>query len=254
MSPLRVAIVDDEQLAREGLRRLLATDPDVTVVGEAQDGRGAVELIRRVGPDIVLLDIQMPELDGFAVIRAIGPARMPPVVFVTAYESYALEAFHVAAVDYLLKPFTDDRLREAMDRVKRVARNGRLEELAQRLTALLGAAPREHLARFVVKTGDHAHVVNTEDVDWIEAADYCARLHAGKALHVIRVPLADLEQQLDPRRFFRLHRSAMVNLDRVRRIDTDSQGDATVVLADGTRLKVARSRRSALESILGRPA
>jgi len=247
-------IADDEQLAREGLRRLLATDAEVTVVGEAADGRRTVEAIKQLEPDLVLLDIQMPEMDGFEVIRAIGADRMPAVVFVTAYESFALDAFRVAALDYLLKPFADDRFRAALDRAKRAIKDGHLHELAERLNALLDAGRREHLTRFVVKTGDRAHVVKADDVDWIEAADYCARLHAGASVHVIRVSLSDLERQLDPRGFFRLHRSAMVNLDRVRRIETDKNGDASVVLADGNKLKVARSRRAALEDALGRPA
>jgi two-component system, LytTR family, response regulator len=259
VKPLRVLIVDDEPLAREGLRRLVAADAELHVVGDAADGRRAVDTLRELSPDLVLLDVQMPELDGFEVIREIGAAAMPAVIFVTAYEQYALEAFRVAAVDYLVKPFSDARFAAAIDRAKQRIRAGDAQDLAQRLRALLETTDASRsgdgpLHRFVVKTGDHSHVVRAADVDWIEAADYCARLHAGTAVHVIRVSLATLEEQLDAREFFRLHRSAIVNLDRVRRIDTDRNGDAAVVLTDGTRIRLARGRRAALESALGRRA
>jgi two-component system LytT family response regulator len=257
VKPLRVLIADDEPLAREGLRRLVAEDPDLEVGGEAADGRAAAAAIRDLRPDLVLLDVQMPELDGFAVIRDVGLAHMPPVIFVTAYEEFALDAFRVAAVDYLVKPFADARFAAALDRAKRLIRGGDLQTLTERLQHLLdavGPGDQSYLARFVVRTGDHTHVVRAADVDWIEAADYCARLHAAGAVHVIRASLSGLERQLDPAQFFRVHRSAMVNLDRIQRIDTDRSGEATVVLAGGTRLKLAHSRRDALERVLGRPA
>lgn len=254
---MRVLIADDEPLAREGLRRLVAADAELAVVGEAGDGRRTVEAVRQLAPDLVLLDVQMPELDGFEVIRTVGADQMPPVIFVTAYEEHALDAFRVAAVDYLVKPFADARFAAAIDRAKRIIRGGDVRDLANRLQELLaavGPGAGSYLTRFVVRTGDKAHVVQTGDVDWIEAADYCAKLHVGGVVHVIRASLAGLERQLDGRHFFRLHRSAIVNLDRIRRIDTERSGDAAVVLADGTRLKLAQGRRGLLEEVLGKPS
>lgn len=258
--PIRVLIVDDEPVARGGLRGLLASDPEIEIVGECGDGRGAVEAILARRPDLVLLDIQMPEMDGFEVIRAVGPERMPPVVFVTAYDEFALRAFEVHALDYLLKPFDDDRFREAMSRAKDSVRRGDADGLARQLVALLGpgslepsGAERGWLTRLVVRKPGASLFVPVEQVDWIESADYCVKIHAAGRTHVIREALQRLEQRLDPSRFFRAHRSALVNLDRIREVQPAFHGDCVLVLQDGTRVKLSRSRRSELERRLGQP-
>jgi two-component system LytT family response regulator len=242
--PLRVLIVDDEPLARTGLATLVRKDPDLECVGECGDGQAAIAAIESLTPDLVLLDVQMPEIDGFDVIRAVGPERMPPVIFVTAYEEFALDAFRVHALDYLVKPYSDAALAAALERAKR----GRLQRV------LASVLPRQdYLTRITVRTAQRMQVVRVGDIDWIEAADYCARLHAGQAVHVVRVSLGALERLLDPATFVRVHRSAIVNVDRLKEIVTDSSGDGVIALADGTKVRLARSRRAAVDRLLGRP-
>ena len=258
MVPVRVLIVDDEPVAREGLRGLLGADPEIEILGECGDGRAAVDAIREREPDLVLLDIQMPEMDGFEVVRAVGPARMPPVVFVTAYDEFALRAFEVHALDYLLKPFDDDRFHAALGRAKALVRQGDSESLTRRLLTLLdqrsgagSATDQVWLTRLVVRKTGTSLFVPVEQIDWIESADYCVKIHTGGRAHVIREALQRLEQRLDPARFFRAHRSAIVNLDRVREVQPAFHGDFVLVLHDGTRIKLSRSRRSELERRLG---
>ena len=241
-SPLRVLIVDDEPLARSGLRALLRKDAALEVVGECGDGQAAVESIESLKPDLVLLDVQMPEIDGFGVIRAIGPERMPPVIFVTAYEKFALEAFRVHALDYLVKPFTDGQLVEALDRAKK----GKLQRVGHDL------AQPKYVQRLMVRVAQRVQVVRVSEIDWIEAADYCAKLHSGATSHVVRVSLGALERLLDPELFVRVHRSAIINVDRLKEITYDDSGDGVVTLSDGTRVKLARSRRAAVDRLLGR--
>ncbi|MGH7336504.1 MAG: LytR/AlgR family response regulator transcription factor [Myxococcota bacterium] len=247
--------MDDEPLAREGLRALVASDPELACVGDCADGQAAIEAIEALRPDLVLLDVQMPEIDGFGVIRAIGPERMPPVIFATAYEEFALEAFRVHAIDYLVKPFTDAALAEALERAKRMVQGDQLQQLTDRLTDLTRALPRSaspYLSRITVRVAQRVQIVRVADIDWIEAADYCAKLHVGGNAYVVRVSLGALERLLDPAGFVRVHRSAIVNLDRIREIVSDSTGDGVVVLADGTRVRMARSRRGEVERVLGR--
>ncbi len=254
MNRLRVLIVDDEPLARSGLRQLLAKDAELECVGACADGQAAVEAIESLKPDLVLLDVQMPEIDGFGVIRAVGPDRMPAVIFVTAFEAFALDAFRVHALDYLVKPFTDDALAAALERAKRLVRNGQLHDLAERFADLVGSVPRagSYLSRLTVRVAQRVQVIRVADIDWIEAADYCARLHVGASLHVVRVSLDALERLLDPTSFVRVHRSAIINIDRLREIVADSSGDGIVVLTDGTKVRMARSRRAGLDRVLGK--
>jgi two-component system LytT family response regulator len=262
---VRALIVDDEPLARAGLRGLLADDPEVTVVGECANGREAVTAVRAHAPDLVLLDVQMPELDGFAVVREVGASQMPVVVFVTAFDQYALRAFEARALDYLLKPFSDERFRQALERAKEQVRQRRLGAVSGQLAALLGlpappaatvaaaapAAPSSQpVARLEVRLGGRQIFVAVTDIDWIEASDYYVRLHAAGRSHLLRETMQELEARLDPRRFVRVHRSAMVAVDRVSELRTDAAGRPLLVLRDGTRLPVSRGRREHVERAL----
>ncbi len=247
---LRTLIVDDEPVARRGLRRLLAQDPEVEVIGEAGNGREAVRLIRDLRPDLLLLDVQMPEMNGFDVLAAVGTDAVPAVVFVTAYDEYALRAFDVQALDYLLKPFDDDRFRVVLARAKRELRRRSEGDLARRLEALLShaAAPLE---RILVRGADRALVVTTADIEWIEAADYYARLHVGPETHLVSESLNELERRLDPNVFLRVHRSAIVNLRRVRELRLDIRRNHVLVLTTGATVPVSRARRERVERALG---
>jgi len=261
-APLRVVVVDDEPLARSGMCGLLARDPELTVVAQCADGAEAVAAIAGLKPDLVLLDVQMPEMDGFEVLREVGPARMPVVVFVTAFDRFALRAFDVAAVDYLLKPFDDERFDLALARAKHAVRNAEAGELGRRLMRLVerqgassdeapsAAEPARHASRLVVKSAGRTVFVRVDEVDWIEADDYYAKLHVAGKTHLLRETMASLEARLEPTRFFRVHRSAIVNLDRVREVQFLFRGEHVVILHDGTRLKLGRSRLEKLEAML----
>jgi two-component system LytT family response regulator len=250
--PLRVVIIDDEPLARDSIRALLANERDITVVGEAS-GNEAAALVARTRPDIMYLDIQMPEVDGFELLEQIGPQTVPAVVFVTAYDRYALKAFEVHALDYLLKPFDDERFRDALDRARERARGRRLGDTDARISELL-AAHHSQRSRFLVRTRNKAIVVDAAEIDWIEAADYYVSLHVGGASHLVRQTMNEIETQLDPGRFFRVHRSAIVNIERVREIHPLFRGDCALVLHDGTRLKLSRNRRGQFESLFAQPS
>jgi two-component system LytT family response regulator len=270
-APLRVVVVDDEPLARSGMCGLVARDPELTLVAQCADGAEAVAAIAGLRPDLVLLDVQMPEMDGFEVLREVGPARMPVVVFVTAFDRFALRAFDVAAVDYLLKPFDDERFDLAIARAKHAVRNAEAGELGRRLMRLVerqgtspsadaapsavesqrtAEPPARHASRLVVKSAGRTVFVRVDEVDWIEADDYYARLHVAGKTHLLRETMGSLEARLDPQRFFRVHRSAIVNLDRVREVQFLFRGEHVVILHDGTRLKLSRTRLEKLESML----
>lgn len=244
--PLRVVIIDDEPLARDSIRVLLRDDDEVRVVGEAS-GADAAALIERTRPDLMFLDIQMPEVDGFALLEQIGPEAVPAIVFVTAYDSYALKAFEVHALDYLLKPFNDRRFREALRHAKTRARG----KLDPRIASLLADRAAAH-TRFLIPARRKSVVVDAEQIDWIEAADYYVSLHTGPTSHLLRQTMDEIEKQLDSQKFFRVHRSAIVNLDRVREVHPLFRGDCALVLSDGTRLRLSRSRRKAFEARFAR--
>ena len=256
MTKIRTLVVDDEPLARERVLSLLQQESDVEVVGECSDGGQAVSAIQQQAPDLVFLDVQMPGCDGFEVIRSIGPDRMPTVVFVTAYDEYALRAFEVHALDYLLKPFDDARFARALDQARERARSKHRGETDARIAELL-AARAAPPSRFLVPLRDKTIVVEAEQIDWIEAADYYVSLHvtldgvAGS--HLLRQTMDEIASQLDPRQFFRVHRSAIVNIDRVREIHPLVRGDCALVLADGRRLKLSRTRRKEFESLFAQP-
>jgi two-component system LytT family response regulator len=248
----RTVIVDDEPIARAGLRTLLAADAEIELAAECGDGQTAVETIQRVRPDIVFLDVQMPDVDGFEVLDALRTGPFPVIVFVTAYDKYALRAFQVHAVDYLLKPFDDARFNEALAQAKVTATGRRDGGMVQRLTQLLTAVERRsgRSARFLVRTGGRVLFLRAEDIDWIEAADYYVKVHVAGRVHMLRETMASLEARLDPATFFRVHRSAIVNLERVQELQPFSKREHVLVLHDGTRLRLTRSRREGLEALL----
>ena len=270
MTALRVVIVDDESFARQRLRRLLGEQPDIEVVGEASNGREAVTLITTHDPDVVLLDVQMPRIDGFGVLRALdGPA--PLVIFVTAFDEHAVAAFNVHAFDYILKPVDPARFAEAIERARaQVARTTTAERHAKLMAFLdqspggaprdagaergeaapAGSGPRGAIDRLLVKEEGRMYFVPVDEIDWIEAYGNYARVHTGPRTHLIRETMATLERALDVRRFARIHRSTIVNLDRVKQMDLWGSGDYMVRLADGTQLKLSRWYRDRLEARL----
>jgi len=258
MRAIRTLIVDDELAAREGIRHLLAADPEIVVAGECANGRDAAAAIRDGAPDLVFLDVQMPELDGFEVLREVGVERAPAVVFVTAFDQYALRAFDVHAIDYLLKPFTDERFRQSLERAKQQVRHGRLGELSQKLAALLGpgepsrAARPRYLDRLLVKSGGKVTLLPVGEIDWIDAEGDYVRIHVGKTWHLLRETMKNLEGQLDPTRFVRIHRSTIVNLEKVKELQPFFRGEYVVVLHNGATLKLSRGYRENLEARLGR--
>ncbi|MBJ6765863.1 response regulator transcription factor [Myxococcaceae bacterium JPH2] len=265
---MRVLVVDDEPLARDNVKHLLARAPDVASVLECEGGREAVDLILSARPDAVFLDVQMPELDGLGVLREVGPERMPPVVFVTAFDAYAVRAFEASALDYLLKPFTDRRFHESLERVRRQVTRGRDRQLLEQLSALLDArrlpppslspgpppppaGPREGLVeRIAVKTGGKVLLLPVADLDWCEAEGNYVVLHAGGRSPMLRETLAQVEAWLDPRRFVRVHRSTLVNVERIRELEPDVDKGWVVVLRDGTRLRLSPGRKAAVEALL----
>ncbi len=245
--------MDDEPLAREGIREFLCDEPDVTVVGECRNGLEAVEHIQSVRPDLIFLDVQMPGLDGFGVVAALDQGRLPTIVFVTAYDEYALKAFEVHALDYLLKPIEEERFRATMARVRTHMDQKVGGALNDRLTALLEEMQTRdrYLDRLVVKSSGRVYFVKVQEIDWIEAAGNYARIHVGRDRHVIRKTMAALEGQLAPERFARIHRSTIVNLDRIKEFQPWFEGEHVVILEDGTRLSLSRKYRDRLERRLG---
>ena len=259
LEPIRTLVVDDEPLAREGTRMLLEGDPEIAVVGEAGSGREALAQIVALRPDLVFLDVQMPEMDGFAVLSALAPGPLPAVIFVTAYEGHALRAFEVHALDYLLKPFDDERFADALGRAKaqlRLRALGQQPQL-QALQAALGHAgdagevsERAPASRLAIKDGSRVVFLRTEEIDWIEAADYYVQIHAGGKSYLHRETMMSLERRLDGEQFVRIHRSAIVNRRRIRELSS-SRREAIVVLEGGATLKVARSQRDKLAALRG---
>jgi len=250
---LRALIVDDEPLARDCVRLALDNEDDIEVIAECADGDEAIAAIDELEPDVVFLDVQMPGTTGFDVVQTIGPSEMPAVVFVTAFDEHALRAFEVHALDYVLKPFDDERFADAVEHARRTIRGRREEESFRRgLSALLdevggrGGGERRFATRLMVRLRDRIHFVRTEDVDWFEAAGNYVRLHAGDKSHLIRSTMSALEEQLDPTRFVRIHRSTIVNLDRIKEVQPWAGGDYLAILKDGRQLKISRGYRDAL--------
>lgn len=258
-SPIRVLIVDDEAPARRRLDNLLGDREGISVTDRASEGAEAVEKIRAQDPDLVFLDVQMPDLSGLDVVREIGPEEMPSVIFVTAYDEYAIEAFELAALDYLLKPFDNERFNTAVDRAQRAIRQREVDELRRRLGRLLdgrsseeaGGPGDDHLERIAVQKRGQIRVVPVEEINYIEASGAYAELHVGEETHLIRERMKTLERQLDPRQFIRVHRSFIVKIDRIESLLVNEGGNYSLRLTDGSRVKVSRSRRENLEERLG---
>ncbi|HET9983980.1 MAG TPA: LytTR family DNA-binding domain-containing protein [Longimicrobiales bacterium] len=295
MEPIRTLVADDELVALRGVGRLLQRAPDIRLIGEARTGKEAVEIIRAERPELLFLDVQMPDLDGLGCMAELAPEERPVTVFVTAYERYALPAFDVQATDYLLKPFSDARFHAALERAREqvalrrmragagsaafaggvpgagdatVAADGMggaagvgapaaagavaTASAAEHAGVATPAAPAErHLSRLLVRRGERMTFVPVEEIDWIAARDYCVEVHAGRESHVLRESLAELERRLDPERFVRVHRSAIVNLLQVREIQPFFNGQYVLILRSGARVMVSRRRRAALERALG---
>jgi two-component system LytT family response regulator len=249
----RALIVDDEPLARKKIRRMLSGESDITVVGECADGPSAVSAIINLNPDLVFLDVQMPEMDGLEVVRAVGPRRLPALVFVTAFDTYALQAFETEALDYLLKPFDPMRFRETLQRVRRRLGGQGGEEFSEQIRQLANrfGSESKYLQRLVVKTGERVLLLNIGEVDWLEAAGNYVCVHAGKQSHIVRDSLAHLESRLDPAHFARIHRSTVVNLDRIRELRPHWHGDYKIILQSGQVLPLSRRHREALTKKLG---
>jgi two-component system LytT family response regulator len=253
-TPIRVLVVDDEPLAREKIRGMAAADPEIRVVGECTNGAEAIEAIQTIRPDLILLDVQMPEVGGFAVLEALKDEGLPPVIFITAYDHYAVRAFEVHALDYLLKPFDRERFKAAIERAKRqIRRDQNGDGLDARILALLEQIkePMRYCERLVVKTGGRVFFLNTDEIDWIEAEGNYVNIHTGKKSYLLRETISSLEAQLDPKEFVRIHRSSIVRLDRVKELQPWSHGEYHVILLDGTQLTLSRSYREKLQSALG---
>jgi two-component system, LytTR family, response regulator len=254
MPRIRTLIVDDEPLARSRVRELLSSQPDIEVLGECGNGRDAIVAIENQSPDLVYLDVQMPELTGFAVLEALDPSSVPAVVFVTAFDEFAVRAFEVHALDYLLKPFDRERFLASVERARAAVRQRQAGGLDPRLAGLLAdlGVQRRYLQRVLVKSRGRTLLLKIGEIDWIEAAGNYVRLHAGRERHLLRETMTSLEEKLDPEQFIRVHRSTMVNLERVRELEPYFHGDYILKLEDGTRLTLSRTYRGRLEQRLGR--
>jgi len=253
---IRALIADDEPLARERMRSLLGAEQDIEIVGEARDGVETVEAILSQSPDLVFLDVHMPKLDGFEVIQTVGPDRMPAVVFVTAYDQHALRAFEVQALDYLLKPFDSERFQGALRRVRRQIDSRETGDIGQRLLALvrdLRPASQSRTDRLVVKSGGRLYFLRADEIDWIEAAGNYVRLHVGAEGHLLRETMNSIESRLNPEIFFRIHRSHIVNIERIKELQPWFNGEYVVILRNGARLTLSRGYREKLQERLGKP-
>jgi two-component system LytT family response regulator len=251
-APIHTIIVDDERLARNRIRRLLALDPDIEIAGEFDSGEEALQQLGNSPVDLLFLDIQMPGLDGFAVVESIDPESLPVVVFVTAYDAYAARAFEAQAFDYLLKPFDRKRFTDVVRRAKAQVELKRQSQAGSRLLSLLEGmdSKRQESGRIAVRSGGGVVLLKLDTIDWVEAADNYVVLHCGAEKHVVRETMTSFERRLDPARFARIHRSAIVNLDRIKTIQPWLRGDYQVVLQDGTRLSLSRTHREKLKSLL----
>lgn len=249
---IRALLVDDEPLARRGLRTRLAAEADFEVVGEAEDGPQAIVAIRRLRPDVVFLDVQMPGCDGFAVLRSLGPDTLPLVVFVTAHDAHALRAFEIHALDFLLKPYSEERFHDALTHLRTAIARGETEEELARVRAMLeqtaeaGGSTPHRPRRFAVRERERVSFVRVDDLEAVLAAGNYVQLVAGGRSHLLRLTLTEMERQLDPAKFVRVHRSTIVNVDRIREIHADPHGDGDLVSESGAMYRLSRAYRSRL--------
>ncbi len=255
---IKTIIADDEPLAREKIRNLLEEDPDIELIGECADGIETVTAIRNQQPDLVFLDVQMPELDGFGVLKALRHSNMPTLIFVTAYDQYALRAFEVHALDYLLKPFDRERFQKALQRAKEHIRKEKSGEVNEKLLTLLedlkseksNNHERKYLDRLVIKAGGRVTFLKTEEIDWIEAAGNYIRLYIGKDSHLLRETMNNIQTKLDPEKFLRIHRSTILKIDRIKELQPWYHGEYFVTLENGKQLTSSRSYRHQLSKLL----
>jgi two-component system LytT family response regulator len=247
--------VDDELLARKFIRRMLKHDPEFEIVGESSNGKEAVETIRAQQPDVVFLDVQMPEMDGFAVLEAVGLGQLPDIVFTTAYESYAIRAFELHALDYLLKPFDQERFRDAIRHAKERLQSRHQEDGRSQIGALLERINSRHayLDRLIIRADGRITFLNTREIDWVEADDKYVHLHTGKGARMVRQTLTAMEAQLDPAKFVRIHRSAMVNIERIKELQPLFNGEYSLLLDDKTKLTLSRKYKDKVFRLLGQP-
>jgi two-component system LytT family response regulator len=245
---IKTLIVDDEPLARDKVKRFLRDEDDIEIVGECGNGKEALAAIKKLSPDLVFLDIQMPEMNGFQVLQSVGAAQMPAVIFATAYDQYAIQAFDVHALDYLLKPFNRERFRRAVERVREQLGANDADSLDKRLRALIAdlKTEKKYLERLVIKSVGRVFFLKTKEIDWIEAAGNYVKLHVGRESHMLRETMNGLESKLDPDKFLRIHRSTLVNIDRIKELHPLFSGDYTVMLQNGAELTLSRSYRDRL--------
>ena len=250
---IRALIVDDEPLGRERIRTLLREDAEVEIVGEIADGRAAIAAVERLKPDLLFLDVQMPKMDGFEVLDAIAEKHLPAIIFVTAYDRYAVQAFKVHALDYLLKSYDRERFESALERAKAEISRSHHGAVNERMVGLLEGleSRKQRASRLVIKAAGRIIFLRVEEIDWVEAADNYVRIHAGREGHLVRETLQSLEGRLDPAQFLRIHRSTIVNLDRIRELKPTFHGDYAVFLRDGTELTLSRNYREKLGQPLG---
>jgi two-component system, LytTR family, response regulator len=265
MNKIRTLIIDDEPLAREGIRLLLQRDPEIEITGECSDGKAALKAIKNNIVDLLFLDIQMPEMNGFEVLKNIRSDEFPAIIFVTAYDKYALEAFKYHALDYLLKPFNDEQFYKSLSNAKEYIHLKKYKQLSKSILTLIkdydehknpveNKIPVEpegqkspYLNRIPISIAGHIHVIKVNEIDWIEAADYYAKLHVGNKTHLLRETMINLEVKLDPSKFIRIHRSTIVNIDRITELEPYFNGEYYVILNSGQKLKLSRSYKSKLK-------
>lgn len=267
MKLIRTLVIDDEPLAREGIVAMLAGDPEVELIGTCADGQSAVNTIRSQRPDLVFLDIQMPKRDGFEVLGELKREERPVIVFITAYDKYAIRAFELSAIDYLLKPFRDARFHAALAKAKKEIRQARANELNQKVEQLLGymqemagarpagsagATPGDSADRVVLKTGSDIIFLRAADIIWIESQADFVKVHTTGPSQLVRETLQSMEDRLDPAKFLRVHRSSLVNIDHVRKVTPALYGDYTVLMSDNTKLRLSRKNRSKLKQLIAR--